>query len=265
MNISERSTTHAAGTPLLLASLRAYLNALQESGLDGIPVSMAGALSAGAAEAAPPAASAAEAELGPESRQPETLEKIRQELGNCQRCGLAKSRKNLVFGAGNPRARLVFVGEGPGADEDLKGEPFVGEVGQVLNRIIAAMELKREDVYLCSVVKCCLPGNRDPETDETAACSPFLQRQIRSIQPEVIVALGSFTADTLLGTREPVAKLRGKFRDYHGIPLMATHHPSLLLRRQKEGNLESFWEVWDDMTQVLRLLKLPVPEKSRKK
>lgn len=268
MNISERSTTHAAGTPLLLASLRAYLNALQESGLDGIPVSMAGALPDLKMEPAAPGPQTTVAVVMPAAEdftQPETLEKIRKDLGNCQRCGLAKTRKNLVFGVGNHGARLVFVGEGPGADEDAKGEPFVGEAGQILNRIIAAMGLKREEIYICNVVKCRPPGNRDPEAGEIAACAPFLLRQIRSIQPEAIVALGKFAAHTLLGVKEPISKLRGKFRDYHGIPLMPTYHPSFLLRRQKEGNLESFWEVWDDMTQVLRLLKLPVPEKSRKK
>ncbi|HEX9079999.1 MAG TPA: uracil-DNA glycosylase, partial [Desulfuromonadaceae bacterium] len=195
----------------------------------------------------------------------ESLERIRKELGECQRCKLGKSRKNLVFGVGNPRARLVFVGEGPGADEDQKGEPFVGEAGQVLNRIITAMGLKREDVYICNVVKCRPPGNRDPEQDEIAACSAYLLRQLRAINPEVVVALGKFAAQTLLQTREPISKLRGRFRDFHGIPLMPTYHPSFLLRRQGEGDKGAFWEVWDDMTQVLRLLKLPVPEKSRKK
>jgi len=195
----------------------------------------------------------------------ETLDKIRKDLGDCQRCKLAKTRKNLVFGVGNPQARLVFVGEGPGADEDAKGEPFVGAAGQVLNRIISAMGLKREEVYICNVVKCRPPGNRDPESDEIATCSPFLLRQLQSVNPEVIVALGKPASHTLLGTKEPISKLRGKFRDFHGIPLMPTYHPSYLLRKQGEGSMESFWEVWDDMAQVLRLLKLPVPEKNRKK
>ena len=195
----------------------------------------------------------------------ELLEKIRKDLGDCQRCKLAKTRTNLVFGVGNPQARLVFVGEGPGADEDKQGEPFVGEAGQVLNRIISAMDLKREEVYICNVVKCRPPKNRDPEPEEIAACSKYLLRQIRSLNPEVIVGLGKFASQTLLETKEPISKLRGNFRDFHGIPLMPTYHPAYLLRKQEEGSMAAFWEVWDDMTQVLRLLKLPVPAKNRKK
>ena len=240
------------------ASLGEYLAQLQESGLDGIPVALAGAAPA-AAPPAPPSEPVGEPPAD------ESLERIRKDLGECQRCKLGKGRKNLVFGVGNPRARLVFVGEGPGADEDRQGEPFVGEAGQVLNRIITAMGLKREDVYICNVVKCRPPGNRDPEQDEIAACSSFLLRQLQAIKPEVVVALGKFAAQTLLDTKEPISKLRGRFRDFHGIPLMPTYHPSFLLRRQGEGNMDAFWEVWDDMTQVLRLLKLQVPEKSRKK
>ena len=240
------------------ASLREYLAQLQESGLDGIPVALAGAAPA-AAPPAPPSEPVGEPPAD------ESLERIRKDLGECQRCKLGKGRKNLVFGVGNPRARLVFVGEGPGADEDQQGEPFVGEAGQVLNRIITAMGLKREDVYICNVVKCRPPGNRDPEQEEIAACSAYLLRQLRAIRPEAVVALGKFAAQTLLDTKEPISKLRGRFRDFHGIPLMPTYHPSFLLRRQGEGNMDAFWEVWDDMTQVLRLLKLPVPEKSRKK
>lgn len=239
---------------------------LQESGLDGIPVALAG--NAPAASVTPINVVSGQRSVPLSSEdipRHETLDKIRKDLGDCQRCKLAKTRKNLVFGVGNPQARLVFVGEGPGADEDTKGEPFVGAAGQVLNRIISAMGLKREEVYICNVVKCRPPGNRDPESDEIATCSPFLLRQLQSVNPEVIVALGKPASHTLLGTKEPISKLRGKFRDFHGIPLMPTFHPSYLLRKQGEGNMESFWEVWDDMAQVLRLLKLPVPEKNRKK
>ncbi len=242
------------------ASLREYVTALQESGLDGIPVAMAGAVPTAATS---PIAAAPTESQGAEIRQHETLEKIRKDLGECQRCKLGKTRTNLVFGTGNPQARLVFVGEGPGADEDAQGEPFVGEAGQVLNRIITAMGLKREEVYICNVVKCRPPKNRDPEQDEIEACSSFMLRQVRSINPEVIVALGKFASQTLLETKEPISKLRGKFRDFHGIPLMPTFHPSYLLRNR--GDSGPFWDVWDDMTQVLRLLKLPVPEKSRKR
>jgi uracil-DNA glycosylase len=257
--------THDDTSTLLAASLRHYLHSLQESGLDGIPSGKVGETIASqpAAEVHLPVAGIQPLQAG--FHQHESLEKIRKDLGECQRCSLAKKRKNLVFGVGSPTARLVFVGEGPGADEDLKGEPFVGEAGQVLNRIITAMGLKREEVYICNVVKCRPPGNRDPETDEIAACAPFLLRQIQSVKPEVIVALGKFAAQTLLGTKEPITKLRGKFRDFHGIPLMPTFHPSFLLHKQGEGSMEAFWEVWDDMTQVLRLLNLPVPEKTRKR
>jgi len=256
-------TGHSFHT-IAAASLREYVAALQETGLDGIPVPMAGPTPAGAkltVKAAPGAVEPGTA-TG-DAKRLESLEGIRKELGECQRCKLGKTRKNLVFGVGNPKARLVFVGEGPGADEDLKGEPFVGEAGQVLNRIITAMGLKREDVYICNVVKCRPPGNRDPEQDEIAACSAFLLRQLQSIKPEVVVALGKFASQTLLGTKEPISRLRGKFRDFHGIPLMPTFHPSYLLRNKADSG--PFWEVWDDMVQVLRLLKLPVPEKSRKK
>jgi len=243
------------------ASLKEYVNGLQESGLEGIPVALFGNISSPPESpnlSAPSPILARQAE-----KHLESLDRIRKELGDCLRCKLGKTRKNLVFGIGNPHARLVFVGEGPGADEDLAGEPFVGEAGQVLNRIITAMELKREDVYICNVVKCRPPRNRDPEEDEVAACSPFLLRQIQAISPEAVVTLGKYASHTLLGTKEAISRLRGKFRDFHGIPLMPTYHPSYLLHNR--GNSDTFWDVWDDMTQVLRLLKLPVPEKSKKK
>jgi len=258
----------------LWASLGAYLQELQESGLDGIPLNAATAgfleeppqktaiLPPTAAQktAAPPSPSPSP--LPSSSEKHETLEQIRKSLGDCHRCKLGATRKNLVFGVGNPRARLVFVGEGPGADEDEKGEPFVGDAGRILNRIITAMEIKREDVYICNVVKCRPPQNRNPESDEIAACSPFMLRQLYSVKPEAIVALGTFASQSLLATTEAISKLRGKFRDFHGIPLMPTYHPSYLLR--KGANSDAFWDVWGDMTQVLQLLKLPVPVKTRK-
>ena len=251
---------------ILRASLNAYLEELRESGIDGFPSDVS--------QDSPQAVTRTATRGGTHRPQGltrpsadavahhETLENIRRNLGDCQRCKLGKTRKNLVFGAGNPKARLVFVGEGPGADEDEKGEPFVGDAGRMLNRIITAMGITREEVYICNVVKCRPPGNRNPEADEIEACSPFLLRQLKSIKPEAIVALGKFAAQTLLETREPISKLRGRFRDFHGIPLMPTYHPSYLLR--SGGNSDSFWDVWEDMTQVLQLLKLPVPEKSRK-
>jgi len=255
--------THGVTSSLVVASLRAYLISLRESGLEGIPTRMA--VGAAVIPALEEPEMTAPAEQKPATLPPpESLEKIRKDLGDCRRCKLGTTRKNLVFGVGAPHARLVFVGEGPGGDEDLQGEPFVGEAGRMLNRIITAMGLKREDLYICNVVKCRPPGNRNPERDEITACSPFLLRQIQAIKPELIVALGAFAAQTLLATTESISKLRGKFHDYHGIPLMPTFHPSYLLHRQAENNMESFWQVWDDMTQVLRLLKLPVPDKSRK-
>jgi DNA polymerase len=243
------------------SSLREYLLALQESGVDGIP-----AVEAPTGDPMPPPLpTAPQAGVAVSGGEHESLDRIRKSLGECQRCKLGKTRTNLVFGVGNPQARLVFVGEGPGGDEDRQGEPFVGEAGQVLNRIIAAMGLKREEVYICNVVKCRPPKNRDPEPDEIVACAPFLLRQLQSVNPEAIVALGRFAAQTLLETKESISRLRGRFRDYHGVPLMPTYHPSYLLRKQQEKNMEPFWEVWEDMAQVLRLLKLPVPEKSRKR
>ncbi|MDU0458646.1 MAG: uracil-DNA glycosylase [Geobacteraceae bacterium] len=252
----------------LWASLGAYLQDLKESGIDGLSADLANmeSLSPPLQPAVTPRPEPVQKTERPEplaAEKQESLEQIRKNLGDCQRCKLGATRKKLVFGVGNPNARLVFVGEGPGADEDEKGEPFVGDAGRMLNRIITAMGLQREDVYICNVVKCRPPQNRNPENDEIAACSPFLLRQLHSIKPEVIVALGTFAAQTVLGTREPISKLRGKFHDFRGIPLMPTYHPSYLLR--SGGNSDSFWAVWDDMIQVLRLLKLPVPDKSRKK
>ena len=251
----------------LAASLTAYLQDLQESGLDGIPPEL---MTPAEPDSDWQRAAAPEQDSGSAvsdrhiaTDTHETLEQIRKNLGPCQRCKLGATRKNLVFGTGNPKARLVFVGEGPGADEDAQGEPFVGDAGKMLNRIIAAMELKREEVYICNVVKCRPPQNRPPESDEISACSPFLLRQLRSVNPEVIVALGTSAAQALLQTKVPISKLRSKFHDFHGIPLMPTYHPSYLLRTG--GNSDSFWSVWDDMTQVLQLLKLAVPAKSRKK
>ena len=257
-----------ATSALFHASIAEYLNSLRESGVDGIPVQTTEQLQKN--ESVVSASSREEFLEEAHDKtvpviKPDTLEKIRKNLGDCQRCKLGKTRKNLVFGVGNPHARLVFVGEGPGADEDRLGEPFVGEAGRLLDRIINAMGLQRSDVYICNVVKCRPPGNRDPEVDEIAACSPFLLRQVQSIKPEVVVALGKVAAQMLLGSREPISRIRGKFHDFHGIPLMPTYHPAFLKRKEAEGNKEAFWEVWDDMSQVLRLLKLPVPEKGRKK
>jgi len=172
----------------------------------------------------------------------ESLDAIRADLGDCRRCKLAPGRRHLVFGSGNSRAELMFVGEAPGADEDAQGLPFVGRAGQLLTKIIEAIGMRREDVYICNILKCRPPGNRNPETDEIAACESFLFRQIASVKPKVICALGAFGAQTLLGTTEPIGRLRGNLIDYRGAKLMATFHPAYLLRNPIEKR-----KVWDDM------------------
>jgi DNA polymerase len=164
------------------------------------------------------------------------LAEIRDELGDCVRCKLHQGRTNIVFGVGNPRARLMFVGEGPGADEDAKGEPFVGRAGKKLDQMISAIGLTRQQVYIANVVKCRPPGNRDPERDEVATCSPFLHAQIEAIRPRVIVALGAPATRTLLNTRVGITKLRGTWQSFRGIPVMPTFHPAYLLRAYTREN-----------------------------
>ncbi|HEX9022846.1 MAG TPA: uracil-DNA glycosylase [Geobacteraceae bacterium] len=240
----------------LVASLRVYLEELRDSGVDALPF-------AGPDTESIPAFPAATDEGSPVSTAvTESLEEIRKELGECLRCELGKKRTNLVFGVGNPHARLVFVGEAPGRDEDLQGEPFVGEAGQILTRLINRMGFTRQDVYICNVLKCRPPNNRDPQKDEIEQCGPFMLRQVKAIGPEVVVALGAFAAHTLLQSTVPISKLRGRFHDYHGIPLMPTYHPSFLLRNR--GNNAVYWTVWEDMVQVLQKLNMPVPEVTRK-
>jgi DNA polymerase len=180
----------------------------------------------------------------------EALAIVRTDLGECTRCKLHRGRTNLVFGVGNPEARLMFVGEGPGADEDAQGVPFVGRAGQKLTDIIRAMGFQREDVYIANVVKCRPPGNRNPEPDEIEQCEPFLMRQIDVIKPAIVVALGKFAAQTLLRTTEPITKLRGRFHQIGHTRVMPTFHPSYLLR-----NPAAKREVWDDMKAVMRALK----------
>lgn len=177
------------------------------------------------------------------------LQAIRFEIGDCVRCKLHAGRTNLVFGVGSPEASLMFVGEGPGAEEDEQGEPFVGRAGQLLTQIIKAMGYTREQVYIANVVKCRPPKNRNPEPDEIAACSPFLRAQIAAIGPRVIVALGKFAAQTLLRTDTPISRLRGRFHHVDGIAVMPTFHPSYLLR-----NPAAKREVWEDMKQVMKFL-----------
>jgi uracil-DNA glycosylase len=170
---------------------------------------------------------------------------LRGEIGDCQRCKLAPLRHNLVFGVGNPDADLVFVGEAPGADEDAQGEPFVGKAGQLLTKMIEAMGYARGDVYICNVLKCRPPGNRNPEPDEVAQCEPFLKRQLAAIRPRMIVALGKFAVQCLLRDDAPISRLRGNMRSYEGIPLMPTFHPAYLLRDPSKKKL-----AWDDLKAV---------------
>lgn len=177
-----------------------------------------------------------------------TLDQIRRELGDCRRCKLCTGRKNIVFGSGNPRADLVFVGEGPGENEDLQGVPFVGAAGDLLTKMIGAMGFTRNDVYIANVVKCRPPGNRNPEPDEIAACEPFLRSQLLAIQPKVIVALGKFAAQTLLRDTTPITRMRGQWREYEGIQLMPTFHPAYLLRNSAEKR-----KAWEDLQQVMKL------------
>ena len=180
---------------------------------------------------------------------PETLEEIRIDLGDCRRCGLSENRKNIVFGTGDPNARLVFVGEGPGYDEDQKGEPFVGAAGRLLTKIIEAIKYTREQVYICNIIKCRPTKNRNPLPNEIEACSPFLKRQIAAIKPDVICALGTFAAQTLLETQEPISKLKGRFHDYNGIRVLPTYHPAYLLRNPGKKR-----DVWEDMKKLMKAL-----------
>ena len=183
-----------------------------------------------------------------------SLTAVQKELGDCTRCKLSQTRKNIVFGSGNPNADLVFVGEGPGADEDEQGLPFVGRSGKKLTEIIEkGMGLNREkDTYICNIVKCRPPGNRDPEPEEIAACKPFLVQQLKAIKPKVIVALGKPASSTLLGRTVPIVKERGTWHEYEGIKLMLTFHPSYLIRFY---TLENRKAVHDDMKKVLKELK----------
>jgi DNA polymerase len=179
----------------------------------------------------------------------EDLAAIRELIGDCQRCKLSKGRKSIVFGQGNPRAKLMFVGEAPGADEDEQGLAFVGKAGQLLTKIIEAIGLKREDVFIANVIKCRPPQNRNPEPDEIESCQPFLERQIQAIRPRVLVGLGKFGAHWLLKTAEPITRLRGRLGSYGDIKVMPTYHPAYLLR-----NPGAKKEVWEDMKVVRSLL-----------
>jgi DNA polymerase len=174
-----------------------------------------------------------------------TLAEVRKELGDCKRCELHRTRRTIVFGEGNERATLMFIGEGPGYDEDVQGRPFVGKAGQLLTKIIESIHLPREEVYIANIVKCRPPQNRNPEPDEIQSCNPFLMKQIRVIRPKIICALGTFSAQTLLKTDTKISALRGKIFDLEGIKVIPTYHPAFLLR-----NPERKREVWEDMKKI---------------
>ncbi len=225
----------------IVSDIREYLDYQKDLGMEGLPVSheftdypheswilSANSLSTGGCKA-----------------NSVILETIKKELTDCKRCKLHLERRNIVFGAGNEEAKLVFVGEAPGRDEDIRGEPFVGNAGQLLTKIINAINMTRKDVYIANIIKCRPPGNRDPEPDEIATCEPFLTRQIQVIRPKIICALGAFAAKTLLKTDRKISELRGRFHDYQGIKLIPTYHPAFLLRNPRFKQ-----PVWEDMQMI---------------
>lgn len=250
----------------IVATLTDYVAQLREEGMDGLPATesmRAPAPAQGAPIIAPtqdraPAAAAPPArELSkyPGLEKTESLETLREFIGDCRRCKLWGLRKNLVFGVGNPDAELMFIGEGPGAEEDARGEPFVGRAGQLLTDIIErGMGMKRAEVYICNVIKCRPPDNRNPEPDEVASCEPFMMRQIELVKPRVIVGLGTFAVQAVLKVKTPISKLRGNWHDVRGVRMMPTFHPAYLLRNPGEKRL-----VWQDVQQVLKELGRPVP------
>ncbi len=232
---------------MTIEQIRQYLDFYRDLGFDSIYVG-AQPCSSGVSEP-PPSASG--------SPQTETLESILADIGDCKRCGLCNGRKTIVFGSGDPASRVVFVGEGPGADEDEQGLPFVGRAGQLLTQMIdntAAKEglpIRRSDVYICNVVKCRPPENRTPLPDEMEICGQFLYRQIMAIKPKAICALGSTAMKALLNTREGITKLRGKWHKWHDIPVMITYHPSYLLRQY---NQQARREAWEDLKTLLHFV-----------
>jgi uracil-DNA glycosylase family 4 len=265
----------SSGRDTLLASLCDYVEQIREEGLDGLPLGTAptppvasfAASVADASPAAPPAPRVAVPALRPSavelfSKYPgleatSSLDGLRKFIGDCRRCKLWPMRTNLVFGVGDPASELMFVGEAPGADEDMRGEPFVGRAGQLLTDIIEhGMGMARSEVYICNVIKCRPPGNRNPEPDEVAACEPFLFRQIEIVHPRVIVGLGTFAVQALLKVKTPISKLRGNWQELHGTRMMPTFHPAYLLRNPADKRL-----VWQDIQLVMKELGRPIPRR----
>jgi DNA polymerase len=216
----------------IIADLKSYLEYLKGMGIVSIPTSKSNP------------------EKTPRS-EIQTLEEVRKELGDCKRCKLHRTRRTIVFGEGNEKATLMLIGEGPGYDEDVQGRPFVGKAGQLLTKILQSINLPREEVYIANIIKCRPPQNRNPEPDEIESCHPFLMKQINVIQPKIICALGTFSAQTLLKTDVKISALRGKFYDLEGIKVIPTYHPAFLLR-----NPERKREVWEDMKKIVELMGL---------
>ncbi|HYB89911.1 MAG TPA: uracil-DNA glycosylase [Candidatus Binataceae bacterium] len=267
---------------VILATLRDYVEQIREEGMEGLPAgAQAGALpprsdrpasvepATGASpprSSAPPIAPSAQGALPqpaelfsryPGLEKTGSLEQLSEFIGDCRRCKLWPLRTNLVFGVGNPKAELMFIGEAPGADEDARGEPFVGRAGQLLTDIIErGMGMARREVYICNVIKCRPPENRNPEPDEVAACEPFMIRQIELVRPRIIVGLGTFAVQALLKVKTPIGRLRGVWQDVRGIPMMPTFHPAYLLRNPNDKRL-----VWADVQQVLKALGRPLPRR----
>lgn len=262
----------------ILADVRAHLEYQRALGVKTIEIETAGshAPETRPASTAPPAAASppkkqvvpapavppvaketAKTAAAPQSGQPVTLESIREEMNDCTRCKLHKGRNSIVFGEGDPKASILFVGEGPGFEEDQQGRPFVGAAGQLLTDIIEkGMKIARAEVYICNIVKCRPPGNRNPEPDEVEACIGFVKQQIRAIRPKVIVTLGNVPTQNLLGTKQGITKMRGNWQEYDGIPVMPTFHPSYLLRSPGEKG-----KVWEDIKMVMGRLGIAVPAK----
>jgi DNA polymerase len=219
------------------------------------PTPTAPALGPSPIESSPSSPPALDADARAAIRAAPTLAVVRDVLGDCTRCGLHAGRRQIVFGVGNEQAEIMFIGEGPGADEDRRGEPFVGKAGQLLTRIIEnGMGMSRSDVYIANIVKCRPPNNRDPQPDEVEACEPFLAAQIRVIAPKVIITLGKYASQTLLRTSTPITRLRGTWSEYLGTPVMPTYHPAYLLRNPAEKR-----PVWEDIQEVLKWLGRPLP------
>jgi len=215
----------------IIKDLKTYLEYLKEMGIESLPSSDKG--------------------LGePSQSEVLTLEEIRKELGDCKRCKLHRTRRTIVFGEGNNKAKLMIIGEGPGYDEDVQGRPFVGKAGQLLTKILQSISLQREEVYITNIVKCRPPQNRNPEPDEIQSCSPFLIKQIDVIRPKIICALGTFSAQTLLKTNTKITSLRGRIYEMAGMKVLPTYHPAYLLR-----NPDKKREVWEDMKQIAQQMK----------